>query len=130
MTNKKRLEDFGSTIKHRRTALDLSIRELAKYSGVSAALISKLENGQMKNFPKTITIDLLSKALKFYNNELFTLADILCTPENTVKDFNINWQESLRALLATSTNLNAKNIEQSIYFIQGLETLQKIDDLY
>ena len=67
---------FGTVIKQRRIALNLSLRELEKQSCVSAALITKLENGKMANFPKAITIKQLSNALKF-NDELFILADIL-----------------------------------------------------
>ena len=117
---------FGISIKNRRTALNLSVRELSKISGISAALISKLENGLMQNFPKSITIEHLSKALKFDNQELFLLANILKETKKTPK--NTNWQEELRTFLATKTKLNAKNIEQSIFFVQGLETLQKIEE--
>lgn len=121
------LKKFGTVIKNRRTALNLSVRELSKQSGISAALISKLENGLMQNFPKSITIAHLSQTLKFDKNELFTLADILFEPKKDVIKEN-RWQEDLRTLLATSTDLNAKNIEQSIFFIQGLEILQKIEE--
>lgn len=128
MKNKSnQLKKFGITIKNRRTALNLSVRELSKQSGISAALISKLENGLMQNFPKAITIEHLSKVLKFERNELFVLADILFEPQKTPAEEN--WQDSLRILLATSTDLSATNIEQSIFFIQGLETLQKIESL-
>lgn len=128
MKNKSnQLKKFGITIKNRRTALNLSVRELAKQSGISAALISKLENGLMQNFPKTITIEHLSKVLKFDKNELFILADILFEPKKPAEEKK--WQENLRTLLATSTDLSAKNIEQSIFFIQGLETLQKIENI-
>lgn len=126
-TKINQLKKFGIAIKNRRTALNLSVRELSKQSGISAALISKLENGLMQNFPKSITVEHLSKALKFDKNELFVLADILFQPEKTKKNESC-WQENLRTLLATSTDLNAKNIEQSIFFIQGLELLQKIEE--
>lgn len=121
------LKKFGITIKNRRSALNLSVRELSKQSGISAALISKLENGLMQNFPKSITIEHLSQTLKFDKNELFVLADILFEPQKAAEKEN-RWQENLRTLLATSTDLNAKNIEQSIFFIQGLEILQKIEE--
>lgn len=128
MKNKSnQLKKFGITIKNRRTALNLSVRELSKQSGISAALISKLENGLMQNFPKAITIEHLSKVLKFDENELFILAEILFEPPKP--PIKGSWQESLRILLATSTDLSAKNIEQSIFFIQGLETLQKIENI-
>ena len=37
---------FGTVLKQRRLALKLSLRELEKLSSVSAALITKLENGK------------------------------------------------------------------------------------
>ena len=76
MDKHTQLIKFGTVIKQRRIALNLSLRELEKQSCVSAALITKLENGKMANFPKAITIKQLSDALKF-NDELFVLADIL-----------------------------------------------------
>ena len=94
---------------------------------VSPHLLAKLENGKMANFPKAITINQLSDALKF-ENELFLLADILFeqkelqVPEKSVED-------ELREILATKTSLNSKNINQVLYFISGLEKLQKIEML-
>ena len=103
------------------------MRELEKQSCVSAALITKLENGKMANFPKAITIKQLSDALKF-NDELFILADILFeTKEQNINDKS--FEDELRELLATKTTLNSDNITQVIYFISGLEKLQKIQNL-
>lgn len=76
MDKQTQLEKFGTVLKQRRIALNLSLRDVEKLSNVSAALITKLENGKMANFPKPITIKQLSNALKF-NDELFVLADIL-----------------------------------------------------
>ena len=60
MDKHTQLIKFGTVIKQRRMALKLSLRELEKLSSVSAALITKLENGKMANFPKAITIKQLS----------------------------------------------------------------------
>lgn len=127
MNKQEQLIKFGTVLKSRRQSLNLSLREVEKLSNVSAALITKLENGKMANFPKAITIKQLSDALKF-ENELFLLADILFeqkelqTPEKSVED-------DLREILATKTSLNTKNINQVLYFISGLEKLQKIEML-
>ena len=127
MDKHTQLIKFGTVIKQRRIALNLSLRELEKQSCVSAALITKLENGKMANFPKTITIKQLSDALKF-NDELFILADILFeTKEQNINDKS--FEDELRELLATKTTLNSDNITQVIYFISGLEKLQKIQNL-
>ena len=127
MDKHTQLIKFGTVLKQRRLALKLSLRELEKLSSVSAALITKLENGKMANFPKAITIKQLSDALKF-NDELFVLADILFE----VKDQNMpdkSFEDELRELLATKTSLNSENITQAIYFISGLEKLQKMQNL-
>jgi len=123
------LKKFGSVIRHRREALNLSIRELGRISGLSAALITKLENGKMQNFPKPLTIKQLSETLKF-ENELFELADILTDTSVTSNVAKVkSFEEELRELLATRTTLDNENIEQIIYFTLGLEKLQKIKAL-
>ena len=40
-----------------------------------------------------------------------------------------SFEDKLRELLATRTTLNSENITQVIYFISGLEKLQKIQTL-
>ena len=124
---KEQLIKFGIALKNRRNALKLSLRDVEKMSNISAALITKLENGKMPNFPKALTIKQLSDVLKF-ENELFILADILSEPtepNKTAKTF----EDEFREFLATKTTLNAENIEQTLYFVSGLEKLQKIQNL-
>ncbi len=127
MDKQTQLEKFGTVLKQRRIALNLSLRDVEKLSNVSAALITKLENGKMANFPKPITIKQLSNALKF-NDELFVLADILFEQKQE-KRLENSFEEDLRELLATKTTLNSENITQVLYFISGLEKLQKIESL-
>lgn len=125
MDKRQQLEKFGTVIKNRRQSLNLTIRELSEKSGISAALIAKLENASMYNFPKAITLKQLSDALMF-EQELFALADILFEqPAKTTEEKS--FEDQLRELLATKTTLSPKNIEQTIYFISGLEKLQEID---
>lgn len=128
MNKKTQLEKFGHTIQKRRKALNMSVRTLAQKSGISAALISKLENGIMQNFPKQITIEHLSKSLEFKNNELFILADIFIESIDKKERSEETFEEKLRKLLATHTSLNSENINQSIYFIKGLQILQQINE--
>ena len=98
MDKHTQLIKFGTVLKQRRLALKLSLRDLEKLSSVSAALITKLENGKMANFPKAITIKQLSDALKF-NDELFVLADILFEhKEQNIPDKT--FEDELRELLA------------------------------
>ena len=127
MNKQEQLIKFGIALKNRRQALNLSLREVEKISNVSAALITKLENGKMANFPKALTIKQLSNALKF-DNELFVLADIFSDPTYTEKSEK-TFEQEFREFLATKTTLNAENIEQTIYFVSGLEKLQQIKKL-
>lgn len=48
--------ELGKIIKNRRVELQLSVRALAKYSGLSASYISRLENGIIENKPKVATL--------------------------------------------------------------------------
>ena len=127
MDKQEQLIKFGIALKSRRQALNLSLRDVEKISNVSAALITKLENGKMANFPKALTIKQLSNALKF-NNELFVLADILSKPTE-IEQSEKTFEQEFREFLATKTSLNAENIEQTIYFVSGLEKLQQIKKL-
>lgn len=123
----EQLIKFGIALKSRRNALKLSLRDVEKLSNVSAALITKLENGKMPNFPKALTIKQLSDALKF-DKELFILADILSEAvENLEKEKS--FEDEFREFLATKTTLNAQNIEQTLYFVSGLEKLQQIENI-
>ncbi|MBQ8168662.1 helix-turn-helix domain-containing protein [bacterium] len=127
MNKQEQLIKFGIALKNRRQALNLSLRDVEKISNISAALITKLENGKMANFPKALTIKQLSDALKF-DNELFILADILSDIQQVEKSKK-TFEEEFREFLATKTTLNAKNIEQTLYFVSGLEKLQQIQKL-
>lgn len=124
MNKQEQLIKFGIALKNRRQALNLSLRDVEKISNISAALITKLENGKMANFPKALTIKQLSDALKF-DNELFILADILSDIQQVEKSTK-TFEEEFREFLATKTTLNAENIEQTLYFVSGLEKLQQI----
>ena len=127
MNKQEQLIKFGIALKNRRQALNLSLRDVEKISNISAALITKLENGKMANFPKALTIKQLSDALKF-DNELFILADILNESPQVAKSAK-TFEEEFREFLATKTTLRAENIEQTLYFVSGLEKLQKIEKL-
>ena len=127
MDKQEQLIKFGIALKNRRQALNLSLRDVERMSNVSAALITKLENGKMANFPKALTIKQLSNALKF-EDELFVLANILSDSTHIEKDEK-TFEQEFREFLATKTTLNAQNIEQTIYFVSGLEKLQQMGNL-
>jgi len=127
-TKQVQLEKFGYALKNRRQTLNMSIRDLAKKSGVSAALICKLENGQMQNFPKSITIQLLSKALKYERGELFKLAQILFNYNENNELPTQDKEAKIREFLANETELNAENAQTIITFIKAFEKLQKVQN--
>ena len=127
MDKQEQLIKFGIALKNRRQALNLSLRDVERMSNVSAALITKLENGKMANLPKALTIKQLSNALKF-EDELFVLANILSDSTHIEKDEK-TFEQEFREFLATKTTLNAENIEQTIYFVSGLEKLQQIQNI-
>ncbi|WP_309252380.1 LexA family protein [Paenibacillus spongiae] len=68
-----KLRSFGEVLRELREKRGLAVNQLALYSGVSPALISKLENGHRGN-PKPETIEKLSKGLKMEYAELMRLA--------------------------------------------------------
>ncbi len=127
-SKKEQLKKFGIIIKNRRQSLGYTMRELSVVSNVSPALIAKLENAQMPNFPRRLTIEQLSSALKFENNELFILANMLDNLSVKQKAQTDPYEE-LRELLAIKMNLNPKNLSLALYFIKGLQKLQEIDEL-
>lgn len=65
--------DFGNYIKTHRLQKGLGVNQLAHYSGVSAAQISRIETGK-RGVPKPDTIKKLSKALKVDYAELMKVA--------------------------------------------------------
>ncbi|MEI8390776.1 MAG: helix-turn-helix transcriptional regulator [bacterium] len=122
---------FGHAVKKRREALGYSVRKLEENSGISKTLISQVENCLRESFPKKTTIKLLNDALKFKNNELLILADVLASSKDESRnkdDQNQNWQEKLQTFLAVNTELNVGNIQKAISFTESLIIIQNITD--
>lgn len=65
--------DFGDHLKQLREDRGFSVNQLAMYSGVSSAQISRIENG-LRGVPKPDTITKLAVALKVPHNELMKRA--------------------------------------------------------
>ncbi|MGV6815139.1 MAG: helix-turn-helix domain-containing protein [Phycisphaerales bacterium] len=64
---------FASTLRHRRTALKLSLAQLADRVGCAKSYLSSMENGH-KGPPADALIDRLEMALSFQDGELFACA--------------------------------------------------------
>lgn len=66
-------EDFGKTLRSLRTSRSMTVNQLAMYSGISSATISRIENGK-RGAPKPPNIKKLANALKYPYNQLMKAA--------------------------------------------------------
>ena len=71
---------FGDELKKIRESRGMTVNQLAVYSGVSAASISRYETGD-RGIPKPPTIEKLAKGLKIDYNQLMEIAGHI-RPEN------------------------------------------------
>ncbi len=69
------MKHLGRIIKQRRTAMGLTLRELATASGISASHLGRIDKGE--RFPSAYVLRRIAKPLGFEENELFTLAGFL-----------------------------------------------------
>lgn len=67
------MSEFGQYIKKIREERGLTINQVATYSGISAAQLSRIENGK-RGVPKPPTIAKIAKALKVDYEELMAVA--------------------------------------------------------
>ncbi|MCL2398500.1 MAG: helix-turn-helix domain-containing protein [Defluviitaleaceae bacterium] len=68
------MNDFGLEIKTLRKARRITQRDLAEKAGVYFTYISKMENGQLKNFPSVDTIIKIADILNTDADNLILLA--------------------------------------------------------
>lgn len=68
------MNDFGLEIKTLRKARRITQRDLAEKAGVDFTYISKMENGQLKNFPSVDTIIKIADILNTDADNLILLA--------------------------------------------------------
>ena len=79
------MNHLSRVIKQQRTAVPLTLRELATRSGVSASHLGRIERGQ--RFPSAHILRKIAKPLGFEESELFTLAGFLSPiPSEDTKD--------------------------------------------
>ncbi|AEB25572.1 helix-turn-helix transcriptional regulator [Bacillus sp. L381] len=76
------MESFGKQLRTLREKRHLTVNQLATYSGVSAAGISRIENGK-RGVPKPATIKKLADALKIPYEELMQTAGYIETVQET-----------------------------------------------
>lgn len=73
--------NFGRSLREIRKQKSLTVNQLAMYSGVSSAQISRIENG-LRGIPKPETIRKLSDALKYPYEDLLRKAGHLVVEES------------------------------------------------
>lgn len=76
------MESFGKQLRTLREKRKMTVNQLATYSGVSAAGISRIENGK-RGVPKPATIKKLAEALKIPYEELMKKAGYIETVQET-----------------------------------------------
>ena len=76
--------NFGRIIKQQRTALQLTLQQLADMSGVSPSHLGRIERGQ--RFPSARILRKMAKPLSFDEDALFTLAGYLSSDPPSVAE--------------------------------------------
>jgi HTH-type transcriptional regulator, competence development regulator len=79
------MSDFGSYIKKIRESKNLTLNQVALYSEISAAQLSRIENGK-RGVPKAPTIKKLSEALKEDYESLMRVAGYMEDDNNLPKE--------------------------------------------
>lgn len=116
--------DFGRYLKELREKKGYGVNQLGTYSGVSATLISKIENGHRKK-PKPETILKLSIALKAPYEELMQKAGHLVMSNKVTEQSNevYNEEAEFKKEKAYYANLIA-NIEDPVKKQQAIAYLE------
>lgn len=70
------MTEFSEYIKKTREAKNMTLNQVALYAEISAAQLSRIENGK-RGTPKPTTIEKLSRALKVDYNDLMRIAGYL-----------------------------------------------------
>jgi HTH-type transcriptional regulator, competence development regulator len=87
--SEEKAKAFGEFIKKIREEKGLGVNQLAQYSDVSSAQISRIENGK-RGIPKAETINKLAKGLKVDPNKLMEVAGYLEPDKRQKKNEEIN----------------------------------------
>ncbi|MFC1937450.1 helix-turn-helix domain-containing protein [Chloroflexota bacterium] len=73
----ERPNNLGKIIKQQRLVMELTLKELAATSGISASYLGRIERGE--RYPSANILRKIAKPLGFEEGELFTLAGYLST---------------------------------------------------
>ena len=81
------MNKFGETIRKIRESKGLTLNQVALYSGISAAQLSRIENGK-RGVPKAPTIKKIAEALKYDYHELLKVAGYIEEENDMTVDHN------------------------------------------
>jgi transcriptional regulator with XRE-family HTH domain len=102
------MSTFGQELRALRRARKLTVNQLAVYSGISSATISKIENGK-RGTPKPATIKKLAAVLKIpHENLMATAGHITAFPEE-IREASEGYQ-SIYAIYQTAVTRGAGNL--------------------
>ncbi len=93
------MNHLSTIIKQQRTAMRLTLRELATTSGLSPSHLGRIERGEC--FPSAYILCRIAKPLAFDERELFTLAGFLSpiSTEDTKEKSSVTFPNSNNLLL-------------------------------
>lgn len=92
------MSSFGDYVKQIRESKGLTLNQTAMYSGISAAQLSRIENGK-RGTPKPPTIKALSEALKIDYDELMKVAGYIDQPVSNNESETDSIDEEVRKLI-------------------------------
>lgn len=115
------MSPFGQQLRELRRARKLTVNQLAVYSGISSATISKIENGK-RGTPKPATIKKLAAVLKVpYENLMAAAGHIQAFPEE-IREASESYQ-SVYKIYQTAVTRGAEHLP--IFNSQKWEHLSK-----
>ena len=87
MVDNNNNQNLGRMLKQRRLMIPLTLRELAKISGISSSHLGRIERGE--RYPSASVLRKLAKPLSFEEGELFSLAGYLSPPSAGIREESI-----------------------------------------
>lgn len=102
------MNTFGKQLREPRRARKLTVNQLAVYSGVSSATISRIENGH-RGIPKPATIKKLADTLKIPYEELMARAGHIKSFQEEIREAPESYQ-SIYAIYQTAVARGAEHL--------------------
>ncbi|MGG4039939.1 helix-turn-helix domain-containing protein [Heyndrickxia ginsengihumi] len=121
------MTDFGKYIREIRESKGLTLNQVALYSEISAAQLSRIENGK-RGVPKATTIKKLAEALKCDYKELMQIAGYIDTEENNLPELTAKDERDIKKDLEKIINgLEGNDGGYSQFDGQSIEDMDEED---